>query len=72
MVEQRRSAVSEQQLYSRLVFYGRFMNAALPLHTGDPRGYLRGRRLDVTGREGEPKKREERMRRGFSLVKEFR
>lgn len=31
--------VSEQQLYSRLVFYGRFMNAALPFRTGDPPGY---------------------------------
>lgn len=58
--------VLEQQLYSRLVFYGRFMNAALPFRTGDPRVSSRakigGKRMRQRGREGEDEKeRRERM-----------
>lgn len=72
--------VLEQQLYSRLVFYGRFMNAALPFRTGDPRVSSRakigGRRMRQRGREGETKKREENgcsvtrifIRKGLSVI----
>lgn len=75
-LEQRRSAdmrVLEQQLYSRLVFYGRFMNAALPFRTGDPPGYPRGRRLDVGGRGkgGGRERRKREKRNGCSGTRIF-
>lgn len=58
--------VLEQQLYSRLVFYGRFMNAALRLFVrGISIGVSpRGRRLAVNGggRAAATEKGGERMR----------
>lgn len=54
--------VLEQQLYSRLVFYGRFMNAALPFRTGILTGEDWSQEDEAEGeRGGDEKERRERM-----------
>lgn len=51
---QRPTRVLEQQLYNRLVFYGRFMNAALPfVRTGDPRQESSQKKIGQKGNEKE-------------------